>query len=254
VYDSGRHVEEAELLRSVHPLCAGGAVVRLGLFALILGGPAVGPAAASCMDGPTAGLAACLAADGWEQVQDEDGIRVYTRDHPRSNIREVMARTLIRSDPQALFQLLTDVDRYTEFMPSTLERCELLAEHDGSYFVFQQLDLPFVDDRYYTIRLSPGTDAGGEALRLSWELAKDSRYAVEGRGSRVRVNRGFWSLRPTGRPGETEAIYFVHTDPGKIWSFVANMANRMSVPDVLRSVRERAEGRPPDGAATGRQP
>jgi hypothetical protein len=207
----------------------------------ILLGPAGAGAAEACADVRGAGLAACLEGEGWEEVQDEDGVHVYTRRHPRSNIREVMARAIIRADARTVYEMLTDFDRYTEFMPSTLERSELLAEHDGSYFVFQQLDLPFVDDRYYVIRLSPGTDAGGEALRLSWDVADDGRFTVRGRGSRVRVNRGFWLLRPTARQGETEAVYFVYTDPGDIWSFIANMANRVSVPDVVRSVRERAE-------------
>jgi hypothetical protein len=219
----------------------GKAVAALCL--LLLSAPAA--ADGDCTQVRGARLDACLTGNGWQQVHDDDGIRVYTREHPGSSIREVLARTTVRTEAGALLALLTDFDRYTEFMPATLERSELLAEQDGSYLVFQQLDLPLVDDRYYTIRLRSAADAAGAGLRLSWDLAGDGRRARQGRGSPVRVNRGFWWLKPGERAGETEAVYFVHTDPGEIWPFVANMANRISVPEVVRAVRERAESAAP---------
>ncbi len=201
--------------------------------------------AVDCAGLPAAQAPSCLAAQGWELVHDEDGVQVFTRAHPGSSIREVLARTLVSAPPKAVLSLLTDFDAYTRFMPATLERCKLLAEEQDTYYVFQQLDLPFVDDRFYTIRLDAKADPAGKGFSLAWTLSDDPRYQVQGRGSRVNLNDGAWTLREAAAGTATQLSYQVHTDPGEIWALVANLANRVSVPDLVSAVRNRvarAEG------------
>jgi hypothetical protein len=217
--------------------------VLLILAALVLQASWAAGSTVDCAAVPPGRARTCLLGEGWELVQDEDGVQVFTRDHPGSSVREVLARTRMSAPPKAVMDLLTDFDGYTRFMPATLERSKLLARENSTYYVFQQLALPFVDDRFYTIRLETRADPAGQGLTLSWRLSDDPRYRVQGRGSPLKVNDGYWALRAADSGRATDATYFVHTDPGRIWAFVANLANRVSVPDMVKTVRRRVERR-----------
>ena len=197
--------------------------------------------AEECLDVSPASLGDCLQDSGWEQTHQADGISIYSRRTPDSNVREVLAAVLIRASSRTVESILTGFEQYTDFMPETLERCELLHRESDSYWVFQQLNLPFVSDRFYTIRLQSTHSAQTpERFRLSWSLAKETEYRRRGHGEEVKMNNGSWLLM--GQPdGTTLLRYQVHTDPGHLWGWVVNFANSVAVPDLVKAVKHRAE-------------
>jgi carbon monoxide dehydrogenase subunit G len=183
---------------------------------------------AECLDTVPEDLHDCLIGADWEQRHRTEGISIYSRNIPGSNVREVRATAHIQAPAKEIYTLLTDFDRYTTFMPSTLERCELLHRESDNYWVFQQLNLPFISDRYYTIRLqaTQNTDKPGR-YNLSWQLAEDAEYRRTGLGERVAFNNGFWSLSEQAG-GTTLVQYYIHTDPGRLWGWVVDLATQCS--------------------------
>ena len=199
------------------------------------------PVHADCRQQPDLDLHDCLTNEGWKRKLKDDQLSVYARSHAGSKVREVLATTRIRAPRQAIVSALTDFDNYTSFMPDTLEKCEQLHRDGDSYWVFQQLNLPIVSDRYYTIRLQlsePAELSGWN--QLQWTLASEPEYQQRGRGSKVAFNNGYWSLR-SEPDGNTEVIYYIHTDPGHLWSWLVDLANNKAVPDVVKAVKQKIE-------------
>ena len=77
--------------------------------------------------------------------------------------------------------------------------------------------------------------------RVVWTLAKEHLGKPERTGLvPVVLNDGHWELKPLGEK-RVEVTYYVYTDPGGLLpKFMANMAQRQSVPKVIFAVRKRA--------------
>ena len=202
---------------------------------------AVAPAQADCRQQPGYELHDCFNNEGWKRKLKDQQLSVYARSRRGSDVREVLAVTQIDAPLQTIVSALTDFNNYTSFMPGTLEKCEQLQRDGDSYWVFQQLNLPLVSDRYYTIRLqlSEPTEFPDWTV-LQWTLATEPGYQRKGRGSKVEFNDGYWSLRPQP-DGSTQVIYYIHTDPGHLWSWVVDLANNKAVPDVVKAVKRKIE-------------
>jgi len=210
------------------------------LLCILCGGHS---AAEDCTAAPPDRELRCMIDHGWKLEQDKDGIRTYMRRKDGSSIYEVMARLTISSYARNIFEIIMDFDNYTEFMPDTLDLCKLEARDGHTYWVFQQLSLPLISDRYYTIKLTSDVSHAADGhYRLDWTLADPFLYPRKGRGMRVDLNDGYWSLAQQGEREVTDVIYYIHTDPGGyVWDWVVNLANSVSVPDVVNAVRARAE-------------
>jgi hypothetical protein len=58
---------------------------------------------------------------------------------------------------------------------------------------------------------------------------------------RVKLNNGYWLLEPREEGKKTFVTYYLYTDPGgSLPKWIADKANKTSVPDVLRAVRKHA--------------
>ena len=149
-------------------------------------------------------------------------------------LTEVVAVALIDSAPERLFEVLTDVDKFAEFMPYVkISRAE--RQIDGTIINHQELGLPFpITDRQYDVRITNGIR--GDGAQRVWESAWTY---VPGSGN-IDETHGAWVLTEH-RPGKTLLLYHVLTDPGGLiprWAY--NLAITQSVPDLLASIARRA--------------
>lgn len=163
-------------------------------------------------------------------------ILVRLREVPGSAIKEGKALGLIDAAPERVFQVVTDLEAFPEFMPH-VRQSTVEPQADGSLVNYQYLDLPFpIRDRYYKIRVVHRVEEThrGRVWRSSWTYLPGSGNVVE--------NYGAWTLRDYG--GRTLALYQVFTDPGGwIPAWAANRASRQTLPDILRALRRRSESR-----------
>jgi hypothetical protein len=149
-------------------------------------------------------------------------------------LTEVVAVALMDSAPERLYEILTDVEKFAEFMPYVkISRAE--RQIDGTIINHQELSLPFpITDRQYDVRITNGIR--GDGTQRVWESAWTH---VPGSGN-ISETRGAWVLTEGG-PGKTLLLYHVFTDPGGLiprWAY--NLAITQSLPDLLASVARRA--------------
>jgi len=175
----------------------------------------------------------------WQPAADRNGVQVLRR-AGAGGVDALRATGRFAYPARAVRDVLMDVGRYGEFMPYTKE-ARLLDSGPGRRLAYLRVASPLVSDRDYVIDLACTALAGEAGYRLAWSVPGDEAGVAPVAGVvRVRVNHGYWELRPDG-PDATRAQYFLQTDPGgRLPAFVANMANTEAIPRVFAAVAERA--------------
>ena len=187
-------------------------------------------------------LVTLLGADNpnkWEKVEDSDRIQVWARDVPGSPIREIKAVCVIGMPAKRIWDTLADIDHYTEFMPY-VEKAFIVSRFDGGHYEYQLIDPPLVDERDYTVKVTLEVDEAAGRFKRSWAPANDKGPKKPEDVVRVEINQGYWQIIAKG-PDSAEVTYYLYTDPGgSIPNWIANKANKTSVPDLMRAVRSRS--------------
>jgi uncharacterized protein YndB with AHSA1/START domain len=180
----------------------------------------------------------------WQQVAQDDGITVQARTPEGSSVAEVKASGMVDAPPQDVWRVIRDYDHYTRFMPYTEESRVVGSEQDGKVTYFYCLvNAPMVDKRDFVIRIQDESDwkDGKGFLKSAWTAATRPEAPERGGIVRVKVNTGYWLLEPREEGQKTFVTYYLLTDPGgALPKFIADKANKKSVPDVLRAVRKGA--------------
>lgn len=185
-----------------------------------------------------------LAADGWEEASRQDGLVIYKRDKPGSDLKEVKAVGTIRAPSWVVKNVIDDKARYKEFMPYTKASTVLRTEKDA-VVTYQLLDTPIISNRDYTIRVkdeSRRLPDGRIIYKSSWSPANHLGPKEKDGVVRVKVNEGYWLLEEDG-PDKTRATYYLFTDPGgSLPTFVVNSANTTAIPGLFKAIEEQARG------------
>ena len=177
-------------------------------------------------------LPVSLEESDWRAIE-QGRTFIHLAEEPGSAVKKGVAIAVIDQDPERVFRVVTDNEHFAEFMPrvksSTVE-----VGTDGSPINHQELNLPFVADREFKVRISNSiTERGGERIwRSAWTH-------VKGFGN-IEDTTGSWTLLEYGEH-RTLIIYEVLTDPGgSIPKFLNNLATKRTLPALLDSVRKRA--------------
>lgn len=179
----------------------------------------------------------------WELAENENGIRVWTREVPDSQIRELKATSVIEAPVGRIRKVLSDTEAFPEFMPY-VEQARILDSGPGWRIVYQLVDPPLVSPRDYTIRVTTSHDENSGQYVRRWTIANHHGPHEQEDVVRVKTNQGRWILEPVSDQ-RTRVTYYLYTNPGgSIPGWVANQANSNSVPKLLRAVANRA--RDPD--------
>jgi len=178
----------------------------------------------------------------WSKVkQTKDGIAIYTRESPNARVKEVKAETVIDAAPEQVWQSLMDPGTYKSVSKHVEVNTITKTAKESVWYIYQRFAFPMLSKRDYTLRYESFANASAGSYRLVWGVANDRGPAPQ-RGV-VRVTRcgGYFILQPHGDREHTSLVYWLHMDPGgSVPAWIANIANRSSVPDLVRAVRDGA--------------
>ncbi len=188
-------------------------------------------------------LTALLAAlpenpNPWQDKGTTKGTAVYVRDVPDSKVREVKAVAVIPAPIERVAATIADAVHYPEFMSYTEEVQILETISPNEFIIYQRIAPPIVDERDYVYHFVIKKESP-EKIILSWTPVNDRGPAPKKKVVRLTVNYGSWTLEAQGK-NATKVTYWLYTNPGgSIPAWATNKANTTSLPDVLKSVRER---------------
>jgi polyketide cyclase/dehydrase/lipid transport protein len=176
-----------------------------------------------------------------------DPVTITITDVPHTAIKQIIAERVVDAPAAAVLAVISDADRYAEFMPYVVES-SVLARDVDSIVNYQRLafGIPLVSPRHYAIRIrmESGSDDDGRAVYvLSWSVAAEAALPPRPSAVPVRLNNGFWYLQDLGRrPAATRVVYCLFTDPvGKLPAWIVNKANADAIPALLEAVRTAAQ-------------
>jgi hypothetical protein len=191
------------------------------------------------------------ADDAWETVQT-DPIVVKTRTRKGTSIKEVWAEGDVDAAPVDLQAALTDVSRFTQFMPYLTEARTLgKPDPDGAVYTYSKLDLPVLSARDFIhksyVDRDVRTDPAG-AFANHWFSVPDKiphrHYVV-----RLELSEGSWVVTPLPN-GRSHVVYHFAVDPaGMVPSFAANKSNSGSVVQTFKNVEHEAQRRAAERAS-----
>ncbi len=137
-----------------------------------------------------------------------------------------------------LIQIITNYDKYPEFMPNVSEVTTLEQVGKATVLGFT-LDLPLGKVKKYRILISM-LESDPETARIEWTSQpwpglKPAETIVE--------TSGYWLLISRSSKS-TLLLYHVYTDPGPIpfgLEWIVDILSKNSIPEALLKTRERAE-------------
>lgn len=214
--------------------------IRVALLFLALLGPG---AAAAETPTPTGDYEDPILKAGWQAVSERDGLRLYNRAVPGAIVPAALARVRIEVPPARLFAVITDYDRFAEFVPYVTSS-RVLRHEAGLRRVSQHLRFPGpVADRHYVIESRDSvTSPPRERWRVEWRLVAESDSPASGEtGITPAAFTGYWELTPVAGGMATDAIYSLHFDPGgALPAWLVTFAMNRYLPKVIDAVRARA--------------
>lgn len=172
----------------------------------------------------------------WVDAHDDDGVRVWYRDRADLGGRQIKAEILIEAPPARVFEVLSDVSKYTEFMPY-LEKLEVLETLDDGRIQYEVVNAPVVSRRDYVLRITVAKLDDG--WRIEWKPAPEDKGPPATKGMvRVGINEGSYVIAPHEKG--TKLSYTLLTHPGgSIPNWIAKRSNTSAVPDLLDGIRRR---------------
>lgn len=196
-------------------------------------------------------VAALLAAAGlltatavpaveWEKLSDKDGALVERRPVPGSRIPEIRVTAHSPLAPAAVFETIWKYQEYPEFVPF-LKRLHILSDTGDERVAYEQLALPFVRDRDYTIRFRRRMDPATHRYEILIESANDAGPPPDSSHVRVTNIRGGWTTEP-GPGGKGSLVrYEMQSDPGgRIPAWLADRTQSHAAADLVRAMLKRA--------------
>jgi hypothetical protein len=179
--------------------------------------------------------------DQWKLASESGGVTIYSRPRAGSSLKEFKAVGLIDAPTPVVWNVTSDHDAYTTFMPYTVE-CRVLKREQQSFFLYQRLSPGFVRDRDYTLHVFEQTwrTNGGTAYSTRWEVANQAGPPPRKGVLRVERCDGSWIIEPESS-NKTRATYLIFTDTGGILpAWVANAASSIGVRKIFNAVRRQA--------------
>lgn len=195
--------------------------------------------------GPTVPEEDPILKAGWYPVSERGGLRLYNRAVPGAAVPAALARVRIEVPPARLFSVITNYDRFAEFIPY-VARSQVVYREDGLRRVSQHLHFPGpLADRHYVIESRDSiASSPRERWRVEWRLVPEKDLpAPNETGITPVAFTGYWELTPSAGGTATDAIYSLHFDPGgALPAWLVTFAMNRYLPQVINAVRTRAIG------------
>lgn len=177
----------------------------------------------------------------WEQERlTDDGIAIYSRTSAGTTVREVKAQMAIAAPAKTVFEAARDPATFKSTTKKYVEKNLFYYVSDPNiWYNYQRLNLPVIAKRDYCLRYEKVTNPEKGVYAITWRTS--SRYGPPPLADVVRISKMEGSFEVTFDKLKKRSIlrYTLLVDPGgSIPSWLINFANRRSLPNILRQVKE----------------
>ena len=152
------------------------------------------------------------AAAVWSMVKDSNGIRVYERFVPGTDLMEYMAVTAIDEKMEVIGEVLRDVASYPQWLADCSD-AQVKKKYDRNTMVLNLvLSPPLIQKRDLLLKDNTVYDWDNARANISFTATDEIRIPVEKNHVRVTVMNGVFDMEYLGR-NKTKFIYRLLVDP-----------------------------------------
>jgi len=185
----------------------------------------------------TLAAAQSAGAGDWRTASDEGGVRVETRDLVGSSFDEIRVTARAAVPPvQACEAIWAISPGKTE--PGYRKR-EVLRETQTDRWTYEQVAVPLVSDRDYTVHLW-GEKADERGCLVKFDLDNERGPAPRDGVVRMQAMRGSWVVTAAS-DGGAQVVYTLFNDPGgNVPAFLSRGTQRAKTVEFVKRVLARA--------------
>jgi ribosome-associated toxin RatA of RatAB toxin-antitoxin module len=188
----------------------------------------------------TAGsLQAATAGPEWQVLSNKDGVLLERRPHDGSQVYEVRVTAQSRLAPAAIFDTIWKQREHMEFVPY-LKRADLISDAGDERVAYEQVAVPLVKDRDYTVRLQRRVNPDAQRYEVVFKTANEAGPPPD--KSHVRINniQGRWLVEPGADGKGAKVSYEVLSEPGgAIPTWLVNRVQGEAVTRLVRAMLQR---------------
>jgi ribosome-associated toxin RatA of RatAB toxin-antitoxin module len=174
---------------------------------------------------------------GFKVIHQRNGIRVGARPVKDSDYPEYLIQAIVETDIDRLWEVISDVESYPEFMPYVV-KTQIVKEEADSIYVYQRVDPPIGSDRDFTMKVRIEKKDGLYVRRFD-SCTEECPAKLE-KVIRVSCCTGSWTFKKLDDK-RSLIKYQLHTNPGgSMPAWLTRKANKTSLPGVVDAVRKRA--------------
>lgn len=158
------------------------------------------------------GSPVCCAQD-WKLKKETEGIKIYTRSIPNSNLKAMKATLSSVGTPAQMESILLDVDGMKDWIYSTKFSSIVKRVNKHEIIYYSEKDIPWpASNRDIVIRLKITQDTD---TRVMTATMKPADNLVPEKKCIVRITKSDveWTITPIGRDS-INIVYTAETDPG----------------------------------------
>lgn len=187
-----------------------------------------------------AGAQAAPKSTPWEQIDDDDGIRVWQHEVPGLDLPGFRGETTVSGSPEAVVKVIEDWKHHTEWMHNCVESKELKRFEDGRTVMYNRTSAPWpVWDRDVILETKLERSSDGKTVTLNFHNTSSDLRKLPQKVVRMPRLTGFYKLVDLGNQ-KTRVTYQVEADPGgSLPRWVAKRVVRDLPYETLSRLRDR---------------
>ncbi len=164
---------------------------------------------------PSEAPAPVVAKDaGWEQIDDDEGIKVWKHEVPGNDLPGFRGQVVIESDPRGVIDVIEDYKHHTEWMHRCAESSQLKDLGNGTQIMYNRTNPPWpVWDRDVILETKLDISEDRKTITLSFRNLKSDLRPVPSKVIRMPRLLGYYRLVKLGDK-QTQVTYQVEADPG----------------------------------------
>jgi hypothetical protein len=178
------------------------------------------------------------AAGGWSKVKESNGIKLYERPVPGTDLKEFMAVTVMDAKMEVIGEALRDVPRYIEWQTDT-ESVEVVKKYDRNTLVTHIIqDPPVIEKRDIVVKNETLEDYENGRAVITFHSTGEVSVPLKKKHVRITEMSGLFQMEYLGR-NKTKFIYKLKADPaGNIPKKLANATMKYYPYNSLKSLKK----------------
>ncbi len=176
--------------------------------------------------------------EGEKKLVEQGDIIVREDNSLNKSGRTFEAIALIRASKNIIIQVLTEYEKYPEFMPN-VSHVDIFEKKEGEAVLNYTLTLPLGKIKKYRLKITIAEHDNRTSM-IQWQMQKwPGLKAAE----TIKNTTGYWRIEEKSESSSL-ILYHVYTDPGPIpvgLGWIVDILCKSSVPEALLQTKTKAE-------------